>query len=88
MAGSGVQQTRIRRAEQAVEVVQNHVGGTRSSCGDGEPKERFPLREWTRDGVRRRGISRATPREADPRERVLGGSRLFEGESEATRAAR
>jgi hypothetical protein len=31
--GSGVQQTRSRRAEKAVEVVRNHVGGTRVETG-------------------------------------------------------
>jgi hypothetical protein len=69
-AGSGAQQTRNPCAEQAVEVVRNHEGGTRSVGGTTSPKggvsRRMPGSGRT-GGKRRRGTKRARPREEEPR---------------------
>jgi hypothetical protein len=61
--GSGVQQTRDRRAEEAAEVVRNHVGGTR--CRWMAPSARRGLRPPgvdARSGIRQRGRKAGIPR--------------------------
>jgi hypothetical protein len=61
-AGSGVQQTRSPCAEQTVEVVRNHEGGTRSASGIAGTKGRR-LRAHVQETTRRRKTAKRHKRE-------------------------
>jgi hypothetical protein len=50
LTGCGVQQTRDPAAEQTVEVVRNHEGGTRAGVWQRRPEGSFGSREWTQPG--------------------------------------
>jgi hypothetical protein len=50
LTGCGVQQTRDPHAEQTVEVVRNHEGGTRVGAWQRRPEGSLGSREWTREG--------------------------------------
>lgn len=47
LVGSEMQQARGHRAEQAVEMVRNHVGGTGGSLWQGSPEGSLGCWEWT-----------------------------------------
>jgi len=70
MAGSGAQQTRRPVAEETVEVVRNHEGGTGVGAGTLDPKASELLRqsaspEWTQQ-EHGEGEKWARPREEEP----------------------